>query len=161
MRVTLPTLFALLIVCLFVAGSASAEMYKYTDSSGRLHFTQDIGQVPPQYRNQVQEQKLGRKISVTGEGAGKSPAHRVKAMKKRSRKLGATIAPTPARRAERGARAKNSLEGAPPPKKYHRECWWESGRKKCRKQLTHAWQRWDAANGGDNGKPVTRRKIGK
>ena len=67
MRTSLPVLF---VACALVAGPASAEMIKYTDSQGRLHFTQDISQVPPEYRHQVQKQELGREISVTGEGGG-------------------------------------------------------------------------------------------
>ena len=35
-----------------VAGweTASAEIYRWTDSGGREHFTTDLGRVPPQYR---------------------------------------------------------------------------------------------------------------
>ena len=40
---------ALLIVALG-SGLARAEIYQWTDSAGRVHFTQNLGQVPPQYR---------------------------------------------------------------------------------------------------------------
>jgi hypothetical protein len=29
---------------------AFAEIYKWKDSAGRLHFSQDLGKVPPEYR---------------------------------------------------------------------------------------------------------------
>ena len=40
---------ALLIVALG-SGLARAEIYQWTDAAGRVHFTQNLGQVPPQYR---------------------------------------------------------------------------------------------------------------
>jgi clan AA aspartic protease (TIGR02281 family) len=40
---------ALLIVALG-SGLARAEIYQWTDSAGRVHFTQNLGQVPPQHR---------------------------------------------------------------------------------------------------------------
>lgn len=159
MRLVLPVI---LLACAFVAGSVSAEMLKYTDSDGRLRFVQDISQVPPEYRHQVQKQRLGREISVTGGASAPTDRQqRVEEMERRSRRLkAATRARRPAPPAAPAA-PKNHLVGAPEPVKYHRECWWQGSRKKCTKTLTAAWQRWDAANGGDNGKPVTRRKIGK
>lgn len=38
---------------LFGAGMGGAEIYKWKDRSGRLHFSQDLNQVPPQYRSQA------------------------------------------------------------------------------------------------------------
>jgi clan AA aspartic protease (TIGR02281 family) len=37
----------------WVAGDAHAEIYKWTDASGRLHFSQDIERVPPEKREQA------------------------------------------------------------------------------------------------------------
>ena len=37
-----------------LAVSASAEIYRWTDESGRVHFTQDLGQVPARYRKQAE-----------------------------------------------------------------------------------------------------------
>ena len=156
-----------LLVCAIALGfvvaaqSALAEMYKYTDSKGRVHFTQDIGQVPPEYRSQVERKVLKRKISVTGEG--RAQAQQRAAMEKRSRQLGdrrdkalrAVAVPPRARQPE------NPLTGAPPPKKYHTDCSVYTTNGHCRKYLTREWRAWDAANGGNNGKPVIRRRIGK
>lgn len=38
---------------LFASVHGSAEIYKWKDSAGRLHFSQDLGKVPPEYRNQA------------------------------------------------------------------------------------------------------------
>jgi len=50
---------ALLIAGLFAAGSAPAEIYSWKDGEGRLHFTQDLNQVPDAYRAQA-EASAGR-----------------------------------------------------------------------------------------------------
>jgi len=44
-----------LIIWLFasLAGTSSAEIYRWTDSNGRMHFTQSLNQVPPPYRKQA------------------------------------------------------------------------------------------------------------
>ena len=34
---------------------ASAEIYRWTDAAGRLHFSQSLDQVPPQYRKQAKD----------------------------------------------------------------------------------------------------------
>jgi clan AA aspartic protease (TIGR02281 family) len=41
------------IAVLFAAGIGGAEIYKWKDQSGRLHFSEDLNQVPPQYRSQA------------------------------------------------------------------------------------------------------------
>jgi len=39
---------------LLLAAPAAAEIYRWTDENGRVHFTQDLGQVPPRYRNRAE-----------------------------------------------------------------------------------------------------------
>lgn len=39
---------------LLLATAATAEIYKWKDAQGRLHFAQDLSRVPPQYRSQAQ-----------------------------------------------------------------------------------------------------------
>jgi len=156
-RIGLP---GLLLACLLVAGPATAGMLKYTDSQGRLHFVQDIGQVPPEYRSQVEKQPLKRDISVTHPGRG-APEDRIEAMEERSRRLEKASRARQTRPASPPAAPKDRLAGAPEPDKYERDCWWQDGRKKCRRTLTEAWKAWDEANGGENGKAVTRRKVGR
>ena len=166
MRAKAPTVLAVLLagVCLLPV-SVSAEMYQYRDSKGRLHFTQDIGQIPPQYRDQVERRELRRDISVTGKPseAGRDDAARIRAMKNRSRRLERSATQrkrqmaVPAKVRQR--RNANPLQGAREPKKYNKDCsdYHRTGR--CRKTLTHEWRAWDRANGGNNGKPDIRRKI--
>ncbi len=46
--------FLIVLVLLAFAGPASAELYKYTDSRGELHFVDDISKVPKKYRKQLE-----------------------------------------------------------------------------------------------------------
>jgi aspartyl protease family protein len=46
---------ALAALVLLAAGPATAEVYRWTDASGRVHFTQDLGQVPARYRKQAKQ----------------------------------------------------------------------------------------------------------
>jgi clan AA aspartic protease (TIGR02281 family) len=50
------------------SGASAAEIYKWKDGQGRLHFSQDLGQVPLQYRRQAEASALekgkGREIQV-------------------------------------------------------------------------------------------------
>ena len=47
-----------------IAGSALAEVYRYTDRSGELHFVDDIAKVPKKYRKQLENPKPMAEISV-------------------------------------------------------------------------------------------------
>jgi aspartyl protease family protein len=42
-----------LILIIALAGAASADIYRWTDESGKLHFAQSLQQVPARYRQQV------------------------------------------------------------------------------------------------------------
>jgi len=48
--------FVLALLAFAVATAASAEIYRWTDAEGNLHFAQDLSQVPREYRSQVQKQ---------------------------------------------------------------------------------------------------------
>ena len=41
------------VILLVAAGICRADVYKYTDGSGELHFVDDISKVPKKYRNQL------------------------------------------------------------------------------------------------------------
>lgn len=41
------------LLSLITAGSSAAEIYRWTDAEGKLHFTQDLGQVPVSQRSQA------------------------------------------------------------------------------------------------------------
>lgn len=58
----LPILLSTLLLCLLV-DPALAEIYKWTDESGRVHFTQDLSQVPARYRRKAGEQAAKRSTS--------------------------------------------------------------------------------------------------
>lgn len=58
LRVQLGVLVASSLGALLIAGSIRAEIYEWTDQQGRLHFAQDLNQVPPQYRSQAEREAL-------------------------------------------------------------------------------------------------------
>ncbi len=46
-------IFLLLAAMLFFPFAVRADIYKYVDKNGTTHFVDDLGKVPPEYRNQV------------------------------------------------------------------------------------------------------------
>jgi clan AA aspartic protease (TIGR02281 family) len=54
----------LALLALLHACAASAEIYRWTDAEGNLHFTEDLSQVPPEYREEAV-----RRPSSTSKGA--------------------------------------------------------------------------------------------
>lgn len=61
MRLTAVCAAALLVV---LAGTALAEIYRYTDNRGELHFVDDIAKVPKKYRKQLENPQPLPEISV-------------------------------------------------------------------------------------------------
>lgn len=45
---------AVLLALLLIGAPAGAEIYRWSDASGRVHFTQDLSQVPPSQRKQAE-----------------------------------------------------------------------------------------------------------
>lgn len=54
----LSAVMALLFSDLFCASLGEAEIYKWNDPAGRLHFAQDLNQVPPEYRSQAKGEAI-------------------------------------------------------------------------------------------------------
>jgi len=53
--------FGILAVCFALAAPTSAEIYRWTDESGRQHFTMDLHGVPPEHRAEAKRRAaLGR-----------------------------------------------------------------------------------------------------
>jgi clan AA aspartic protease (TIGR02281 family) len=73
---------------LVLVGPSAAEIYKWKDGQGRLHFAQDLSQVPPQYRRQAEagalEKGKGREIQVY-EPSTPVPAARLPRARSRSK----------------------------------------------------------------------------
>jgi aspartyl protease family protein len=65
-------------ILLLVAQPAAAEVYRWTDESGRVHFTQDLGQVPARHRKQAEakSQSDSGKSRVQTYSSGSSSAQR-------------------------------------------------------------------------------------
>jgi glutaredoxin len=56
---------AVVVVILLIAvGVCRAEVYKYTDGKGELHFVDDISKVPKKYRKQVENVELQGNMNV-------------------------------------------------------------------------------------------------
>jgi hypothetical protein len=56
--VTLTTFAVVWIAAAFAASPARAQAYKYKDSAGHVHFTEDYYEVPEKYRNQVETREM-------------------------------------------------------------------------------------------------------
>jgi len=56
MRVSVRSLCVVFSCALFGAGGAAAEIYRWTDAEGRLHFTQHLERVPREQRERAREQ---------------------------------------------------------------------------------------------------------
>jgi len=66
-----------LVVALTMPGLASAEMYRWVDTAGTIHFTQDVSQVPSEQRAEANValevgSTSGSVGSAVGRGAGRS-----------------------------------------------------------------------------------------
>ncbi|MDP6977357.1 MAG: retroviral-like aspartic protease family protein [Myxococcota bacterium] len=51
-------------VCLLSAGASTAEIYRWVDSSGKMHFTQDLASIPPLYRAAAKQRAENPKQDV-------------------------------------------------------------------------------------------------
>jgi clan AA aspartic protease (TIGR02281 family) len=65
---------------------AGGEIYRWTDSQGRVHFTQDLSQVPPDQRPRAVERTLddsegGRISTYSSDSDAAPPAHRAPAIR--------------------------------------------------------------------------------
>ena len=52
------------LLCALYAGPARTEIYRWTDAEGNLHFTQDLGNVPPAYREQSAKRPASNESSA-------------------------------------------------------------------------------------------------
>lgn len=67
-------LTAMLVLLVFTAFPAAADMYRYTDSKGELHFVDDIAKVPKKYRKQVNDAEPRGNVSFTDATPDPSPS---------------------------------------------------------------------------------------
>jgi glutaredoxin len=61
MKLSFVLVAALLVV---YVGTAAAEIYRYADNKGELHFVDDISKVPKKYRNQLKNPRALKDVSV-------------------------------------------------------------------------------------------------
>lgn len=76
MRVPLPMIAVIALLLVSAAGAAEAQLYKWTDVEGRVHFTQDLGQIPPAHRKEAElsQHRVRRNDLQTYESTGPASA---------------------------------------------------------------------------------------
>ncbi len=72
MKISILTTVILLVVSVL---TAHAEIYRYKDGKGVLHYVDDISKVPKKYRNQLRKARPMRDVSVVD--AGSAPSRKV------------------------------------------------------------------------------------
>ena len=123
--------------------TAAAEVYKWTDESGQVHFTQDLFQVPPRYRAAAAnpEREADSKVNfVVEEKSGGDGGQR-------SRKLRYIIlkgrhSPTRAGGASNAPKSTPPQADPEPIHRYDRRCNWRGT--KCRRIQTREFREWKA-----------------
>ncbi|HTO09800.1 MAG TPA: DUF4124 domain-containing protein [Myxococcota bacterium] len=58
--------------CALAAHEARAQAYKYKDSSGHVHFTEDYDQIPERYRKQVETREMPAHVDPNSPEANKA-----------------------------------------------------------------------------------------
>jgi hypothetical protein len=58
-------LFILIGLILYSVISVGQEVYRWVDEQGTVHFTDDLGQVPEKYRQQIQKKQLPKEPPIT------------------------------------------------------------------------------------------------
>ncbi len=66
-------IFLLLSILIAFALPASAEMYKWVDEKGTVHFTDDISSIPEKYRENVEERKTQTPKEIPDQGVKEKP----------------------------------------------------------------------------------------
>jgi hypothetical protein len=143
MRTQLRLGASLLAILVCAAGTAGADVYRWTDESGNTHFTSDLGQVPPQYRIQAAE-PAESKSTFNEHEAPAAPVQRA------TPAASPTRAPVPRIRTDLSEPSRPRMadfeEKAPEPKrespqKYIRDC--EDPTRRCKSWVNPEWKRWN------------------
>ena len=71
-RVPLASILAIAVLC--ISGSASAEIYKWTDENGELHVATSLADVPERYRDQITRLKTDPPPATKGPSVSEQPA---------------------------------------------------------------------------------------
>ena len=126
------------------AGSAAAEMYRWVDEKGELHFTSNLNQVPPAYRNRTTAPREDAGSTLNVAPAIDDPAVQTQTDQRlhHLRRGNASRGAPPAKaRAPVDEGEANASSAAAAPRKYDRDCQHPGGNGRCKSQLNPDWVR--------------------
>jgi len=133
LRSLVPATAAVLWLLAALGAPASADLYRWTDESGRLHFTSDPSKVPARYRDQAAQPLEDAKSTLNRvPSRGQAPAVR------RGR---VPTGHAPARRMDAFAE-KKPPSPKPTPQKYRRDCNNSHNTGRCRSWVNPEWKDW-------------------
>ena len=129
-----------LISCVLPAHSARAEIYRWTDERGTVHFTSDLNQVPAEHRNQSAVTLPRGDFIYASDNVPHSSAERIEAMKDRSRELSKQGTSPVARQKA----TKQAIQiSDPEPRKYDYECRKRTRNGRCGRHRRSEWDAWN------------------
>jgi hypothetical protein len=139
-------------LALFLIGSLGAapgraEVYRWVDEKGELHFTGDLNQVPPRYRHRATAPLGDPKSTLNVTPSEADPAQagpseeRLRALRGLNAQPG-TSSPTAQPRRISGSPAKPE-KPEPAPRKYERDCDNRNANGRCHSKLNPEWVRWN------------------
>jgi hypothetical protein len=131
------------------AAPAPAEVYRWVDENGELHFTGDLNQVPPRYRNRATAPLTDEKstLNVTPQEAAPDPGSPREERLRALRRLNAQGAAAPSKAQPRripGDPAPKPEKAQPTPRKYERDCDNRNASGRCHSKLNPEWVQWNS-----------------
>jgi hypothetical protein len=152
-------LAAVFVAALTCAGAAGAQVYRWTDENGRLHFTSDLNQVPLRYRDQAatpgeskatfnehEASSRPRPSAAAAPPAAAEPASPAPARGPVTRIRTDAPEPSKPRMAEFEQQEKAEAEASAPkpsgPQKYIRDCTYSNGGR-CKSWVNPEWKDWN------------------
>jgi hypothetical protein len=137
--------YCLALVTSIAVTPAAAELYRWVDEKGELHFTSNLNQVPPAYRDRTTAPREDERSTLNVAPAASDPDQHSQ-RDRRIRKLRRTNKSHSASRAkprsvDEGEEARAPAAAAP--RKYDRNCQRRGGNGRCHSQLNPDWVRWN------------------
>jgi hypothetical protein len=127
------------------AAPVSAEVYKWTDENGELHFTSDLSKVPPAHRERASAPRVDEKSNLNLAPPGDPDQQQLRDQRMRSLRRRNATRPSPAAKPRGAAESPASASPAETaPRKYDRNCEHRNRDNRCHSQLNPDWVNWNA-----------------